>query len=249
MKSMLVELNYYRKELKAIEIELQTLPPGRLIKKGKFYAHAINGKEIGITKNPELIVMLYRKKYLLKLKKDLSYDIQAISNCIKRLRLKSPQEMINSFSPVYQGMPTSHFYHPSVKPWLAEQFNSNPYPLKGQTFTSKKGIKYRSKSELLIGNELDNYDIPSRYDAEIILGTETKYTDFLIKAPYNGKLIIWEHLGALDYSGYSESMNNKMSLYMNHGYIPFENLIYTFECDVMDIRNIQRLIEDIILRP
>lgn len=249
MKSMITELNYYKKRLENVIEELKTLPSGHLVRRGNLYYHAVNGRQIGITRNTELIIKLYRKKYLIKLEKDLNYDIRVISNCIKRLRLKSPQEMIHSFSNVYKGLPASHFFHPSVKPWLVEQYKTNTFPLSGQTFTSIKGIKYRSKSELLIGNELNNYNIPNRYDAEINLDNQTKYADFLIKAPYNGKLIIWEHLGALDYSGYTESMNEKLSLYRNHGFIPFKNLIYTFECDVMEIRNIQRLIEDIILKP
>ena len=249
MKSMIMELNYYRKRLDQVNKELQELPSGRLIKKGNFYAHAINGREIGITSDTELIIRLYRKKYLLKLKRDLIYDINAISRCLNRLKVTTPQEIICTLSPVYQGQPESNFHHPSVKDWIAEPYQKNTFPLKGQTYTSKKGIEFRSKTEYMIASELDSYDIPYRYDAAITLDGQTKYSDFIIKCPYNGIEIIWEHFGGLDYSGYIEKMNEKMSLYIKEGYIPFETLIYTFESDVRDIRNLQGLIEDIILKP
>jgi len=42
-------------------------------------------------------------------------------------------------------------------------------------------------------------------------------------------------------------MNQKMSSYMKHGYIPFKNLICTFEPDIKNTDLLRSLIENIIL--
>jgi len=249
MKSIIIELDYYRKQLKKIDEELQTLPAGRLVKRGKLYCHSIDRKEVGITYDTELIAKLSRKKYLLNLKKRLDKYVFILSQCERRLKpIAIPTEIIRSLTPTYQGQPASHFFHPSTSNWLAEHYQTNPFPPDGQTYTTENGIVVRSKSEFIIATILERYNIPYRYDAALCLGGQIKYPDFIILNPYNGKTIIWEHFGGLDFPKYKNKMNEKMVLYKNAGYVPFETLIYTFECDI-DIHNIQDLIENIILKP
>lgn len=100
----------------------------------------------------------------------------------------------------------------------------------------------------MIANLLEEYNIPYHYEIALQLGTQTKYPDFVIKNPYTGKTIIWEHFGALDQPVYEKNMNDKMQLYQKHGYKAFENLIYTFEFDMMNNQcRLKDLIEQIIL--
>lgn len=100
---------------------------------------------------------------------------------------------------------------------------------------------------MLIANQLEFYNIPYRYEAAITLGHQTKYPDFIIKKPSNGKLILWEHFGAFHQPNYVQKMNEKMNLYTKYGYIPFETIIYTFELDIRIPHRLQGLIEATLL--
>ena len=249
MKSMIVELDYYEKKLITIKEEIKTLPAGHLVKRGEFYCHAINGKEVGITNNTKLIAYLSRKKYLLYLEKKVAKYISILTGCISRLKPFSiPEEIISTLPSAYQNQPFSHFFHPSASEWIEELFQTNSFPLDGQTYITEKGIEVRSKTEFIIADLLEKYCLPYRYDSALNLFGRIKYPDFIILNPFNGKIIIWEHFGGIDFPGYEKKMNEKMSLYKRAGYIPFETLIYTFECDV-DVHNFKELIENIILKP
>jgi hypothetical protein len=94
---------------------------------------------------------------------------------------------------------------------------------------------------------LEENGIPYQYDVALTLDKKTIYPDFTIKNPFNGKLILWEHFGALNQPSYEQRMNDKMRLYMKCGYIPFETLIDTFEFDVGNRCRLLDLIEHIIL--
>ena len=244
----ITELKNCKRELKMMNKQIQILPHGYLGKKRKFYYHALNGKEIGITKDPELISQLCRKRFLLARKEQITNNISTITQFINSIDKSTPKELIRNLPNAYQDLPISYFFHPSVADWIDAPYEKNPHPLQEPGFESKNGIIFRSKSEYSIGNQLDGYDIPYRYDAEITLGKQKIYANFLIKNPFNGELYIWEHLGTLNHLGDIEEMNEKINLYMEHGYIPFDTLIYTFEVDVNDDSRLQNLIEDIIFR-
>ena len=242
-----VKLKNYEYELNDTIKKLQKLPDGYLKKRRKFYNHITDAGEIGITKNPTLIRLLRWKKFLLARKKQLENNIAAISHAVDNLDNRTPKEIIQSLSSAYQDAPITDFYHPSITDWLAAPYKENPIPIKGRRYFTKNGVQVRSKSELLIANLLEEYNIPYQYDCAIILGGKTKFPDFIIKRPSDGKLIIWEHFGGLNIPGYGEKMSEKMELYMQHGFTPLETLIYTFEFDVGNPRHLQNLIENIIL--
>jgi len=244
---MIIELENYRKELKEVNEELQKLPAGCLIKRGALYTHHINGKEIGITKNNVLIRTLCRKRYLIARQKQLNHNIFITSRCVNKVDDATPEDTIRSFSASYQEVPHSYFFHQPADDWAAEPYEKNPYRPEDLIYFSNNGTPVRSKSEMLIANHLESYDIPYRYDAVITLGNQKKYPDFTIKKPSNGKLILWEHFGALNQPNYVQRMNEKTALYIKHGYIPSETLIYTFEADIRSTRRLQDLIEAIIL--
>jgi hypothetical protein len=155
--------------------------------------------------------------------------------------------MINKFSKTYSELPDEYFFRQPTNAWAAEEYNKNAYHKENLIYPSNNGIYVRSKSEMIIANHLESYDIPYRYDAAITLGTQTKYPDFTIKRPADGAIILWEHWGALDKPGYMWKMNEKLELYARHGFVPFENLICTFELDIRNTRRISNFIEIFIL--
>ena len=51
MKNKIINLDKINTEVAALSAEIKTLPEGNLNKRGKYYCHAINRKDIGITNN------------------------------------------------------------------------------------------------------------------------------------------------------------------------------------------------------
>lgn len=237
----------YKKELELINKEIHNSLDGFLVKKGRYYYHRINKKETGITKNPALVQRLLRERYMLTRKEILEKNLSIITDSTNKLNKSTHKELIQSLPNAYQDLPITFFYHPSTAAWIAADYQRNRAPLGGRKYITKKGIRVRSKSELLIANLLEAYNIPYRYDGAITLGGITKFPDFILLNPFTGKQIIWEHFGATNLPGYEENMNVKMNLYTKHGYTPFETFIYTFEYEVGDPQRLQELIENVIL--
>lgn len=243
---MRIKLRKHIEASESINEALQILPSGQLVKRGAFYCHAINDKEIVITETEELFFLLQRKEYLQVIKKQLDNEILTMSSVIDQLDHTTPREIIRSMPDDYQDLPISHFFHPLVEDWSTKSYQKNPDSLEDLNYTSNNGTSLRSEPDLLIANKLEDNDIPYRYNAELTLGEQKFYPTFTVINPFMGNIIIWEHFDGLNQPGYEQKMNEKMKLYEKHGYIPYTTLIYTFEDEVKDTNYLQDLIDDII---
>ena len=244
MQNIVVGINKIKKQLSELETELKNAPAGHLNRKGKFFYQAAEKKEVGITKNPALIQQLCRKKLAQTMTKQ---HLENLTNPLAAYDNKSPLEMIRSFSKTYQNLPVTHFYHPKTHEWLAKEVETNPYPMQGGFRTVEGNTTTRSKSENLIANLLYKYGLLFHYDAKLQLGKTFKYPDFQIINPFTGKTFIWEHFGALNQPRYEDAMHEKMELYTKNGYIVGENMIFTFEIDILAEGRIKKIIEEVIL--
>lgn len=87
---------------------------------------------------------------------------------------------------------------------------------------TKRGDLVRSKSEVIIANELLAQDV-SRYEYESPLklpNGETRYPDFTIIDDDTGERYYWEHLGLLHNPDYKERWEQKLASYRKAGIIP-----------------------------
>lgn len=100
-------------------------------------------------------------------------------------------------------------------------------------FITFNGERVRSKSEMIIADELSRYKVPYRYEKPIELhdwkGTIVIRPDFTIMNRYNGKVYLYEHLGMMDDMNYVDRNMRKLDLYEKNGYLIGENLIITHE--------------------
>ena len=249
MQSMKANYQDYIKIIEAIDKELDLLPPGSLVKRGKCYTHAVNNKEYAITPDNVLFQGLCRKRFLLELEKKVKRAISLMTYPISKLIEKSNEEIIHSLPASYQGLPKKYFlHHSSVKEWVDAPYEKNPYLREKATLTSNNNVELRSKSEVLIANQLEFFGIPYRSDAAVILGKKKIYADFIALNPYSTKLFLWEHFGALHEKDYIKNMYDKMKLYRDYGHKYFEDIIYTFEPDVEKTDHIRTLIKKRILK-
>jgi len=247
MKTIEIELQNYKQEMRAVDRELAALPAGSLTRKGAFYYQFHHGKEEGITKQPELIRQLCRKKYLLERKKRLAANISVASKFLNRYQDIAPETIIRGLPAAYKGVPDEHFFRQAADDWATQPYKKNTSYPEDLRYLSNNGTLVRSKSEAFIANQLEFYQIPYRYEEDLTFDWLTISPDFTIKRSSDGQIILWEHFGAVHEPGYVEKMYKKFDFYEKHGYIPFETIIYTFEMDIQRIWRVRNYIEAILM--
>lgn len=92
--------------------------------------------------------------------------------------------------------------------------------------TAKDGLFVRSKSEVIIVNQLVNAGINFDYEKLLEEDDHRCIPDFSFSTPY-GDRIIWEHLGMLGIPEYKASWERKLKFYESIGYTLGENLFTT----------------------
>jgi hypothetical protein len=123
----------------------------------------------------------------------------------------------------------------------------------GLIHRTSTGIAVRSKSELLIYEELCRAGYQPEYEKPLSLGGSTRYPDFTIEDEISGRNIYWEHLGLLEKENYRRSWEAKLAWYRANGILPFSEgggprgiLVTTTESssDGFDFPTIQKTIRE-----
>lgn len=227
----------YNQEMK----ELRSMPEGTLTfrnKNGKVqFVQLINEadegnirrKRKGITRDSYLTMQLARKKYLKLSTLLLKNEIKRLSKFIECRVEPSPDNVVAMLSKNWKYVPQTYLFPHKInqQKWAAAEYRRNlKYP-EELRHTTSRGLKVRSKSELLIAEKLDAYGIPYRYDQVISNGKHLFSPDFTIKTKKG--IIYWEHCGKmadLDYRAYNKW---KLSQYEAMKIVPWDNLIITYD--------------------
>lgn len=209
-----------------------------------------------------------RRKYLAKANRVLAerifqadYDRRLVTLCQKELAVID--RFLSCFHPekseqLYGSLPDARrrLITPRVQTsesFLAEweslakeryQQNANPYPIP-DTFVTGRGERVRSKSELIIADLLDRFNLIYFYELPLPFPDGTRaYPDFTILDPGRRKVFYWEHFGLLDDYAYTSKMGAKLNHYMKNGIYPGESLLFTVESreSPLDIAIVRRII-------
>ena len=167
-----------------------------------------------------------------------AYDISEINNVYTHMS-KARQLLV---SPIID---TEEIF---VKKWESVSYESSEF-MKDFEFYSGKGIKVRSKSELIIANTLEQCGVPYRYEYPLYLkGIGTVYPDFTCLNINKRKEIVWEHFGMMDNIAYSNKNIAKIQAYNQNGFFPGKNMIMTFETSQNAISSniIQNMIKEFL---
>lgn len=121
-----------------------------------------------------------------------------------------------------------------IHSFLEEEYEPGKFDEDNITeFITLKGERVRSKSELLISDHLNRYEVPYRYEKPIELQDRHKTVicrpDFTVMNRRTGKIFLHEHLGRMDDEDYVSANMRKLELYEKNGYLLGENLIVTHE--------------------
>ena len=258
---MTYEIEALKQVMKKLQFEnkqalqnLSLMPEGRLYqeKRGErfFYYQRIGmgEKKIrkGITKNHKLLYQLARKEYLLVLTKSHQRSIEIIKrweSIISEPDICFWQQAAEDISKKFSKLTQEIFL-------LGDQYE--PYPnnranmyLDDIIHRTQKGVKVRSKSELIIADMLESIGIPYQYEAELSFEMHRYYPDFTMIRPRDGKVIYWEHFGLTHDGEYLKKMDHKLEKYRNMGIKPWDNLMISYdeEGGSLDIGIIRALVE------
>lgn len=190
--------------------ELKDLPKGKLIKKksrNKNYYYLENrGKRKSLFKEPKL-----RDQLLLG--ESLQSQLCAIDRNILIL-----ESAMKSYRPLVE-LSTI---------WINLEAQQNTFHDE-QRVHVWHGIRFASKSEMLIAMALTSYGIEFKYESKMYVNGRYIYPDFVIKRPKDGKIFIWEHFGKMQEDDYRYKNINRIEEYHQAGYYLWDNMIASFD--------------------
>lgn len=218
------------------EKELSQMPGGSLgmrekCNKGKetLYCHYVDGKRKGISKNDELVYKLARKMFLEKSIKTIGINIKNLQRLTKNYENPDSTSIISGFPYHYAILMDRKEagWNEEKRIWLSEEYNQSTYKPGEKSHTTSKGLHVRSKSEAIISERLDYYNIPYRYEQMLYIRTYSFAPDFTVLTK-NG-IKYWEHCGLVNDTDYMGRHNWKMTMYDKAGILPWKNLIVTYD--------------------
>lgn len=226
-------LHYNEKLLKIRRRELDKMPRGSLTVRrdeGRLsYCQSIEGKKKGITTNKELVYALARKKYLVTLVARLENNIKLLNKSAHNYNSIELTSIISDLPEYCRNMPID-IYDQHIKrknKWMGEPFEQSKYKPEEKVHVTARNLRVRSKSEVIIAEKLDAYQIPYRYEQVLYIDGYDFAPDFTILTKDGIKY--WEHCGKVNDKGYIRRHNWKMSMYGKAGIVPWKNLIVTYD--------------------
>lgn len=232
-------LNQYKTRLDKERHELRRLPAGRLgfrdYNGNTEYVHLQNNPENGnlirkgITRDKHLIAKMARKMYLQASIKLLQKEISMLERYLKKHIEPSPRNILDSLPEKFRNLPEEMFFPRTraAKAWQNMPYEKNDFPKEEKAHITSKGLRVRSKSELIIAEMLDEFGIPYRYEMLLHFENMTFCPDFTINI--NGKIYYWEHCGLMSDPNYRKHNLWKISQYEKMEIVPWDNLIITYD--------------------
>lgn len=244
-------LYYFLKAEESYNIELSEAPGGAIIavkRKGKYnYLHAERKQEgyvrSGITHNEEMIRALCRKKYVAASLAAVKTDIKILKRALDAWQDTEHDRIIDSLPKVYKTLPEEYFgpmrgLTPSS--WATQPYRQSTYMPERRVHTTSRGLRVRSKSELLIAEKLYEHGIPFRYEQILTIDGIDYAPDFTLMRA-DGTLVYWEHCGLTSSRGYMRRHWQKLQAYAEAGITPWKNLIVTYDDEngLLDLRSVE----------
>ncbi len=136
-----------------------------------------------------------------------------------------------------------------IEKWLENHpGQQNTYPKEG-IYQTNRGEMVRSKSEKIIADALDKYNIPYQYEPMLELGYNTIYPDFVTLNIRTRQTKYWEHLGIVSDIEYATKNFKKIQDYEKNGYLLGRDLITTMESAEapIDVKLVEEKIKEFLL--
>lgn len=232
------ELQRHEELQKAFEREIKDLPDGAIIKRGdeNYYIKGrYNGKQFMTALDPSdksIYKQLVLKRYIKKELPVLKNQIRLFESFIEKSKILDPCRFKSEMTEPYRDLcGLDIFLQGDFDPeqWKEQEYKRNPFYPEGLIHMTGNGIRTRSKSETMIGMQLERSGFSFRVEEELVLSDKIFYPDFTVLQHEIRRLIYWEHLGLIDDPEYVMKNLRKLEFYSEHGIILGHNLVITYE--------------------
>ena len=242
-------LNQY---LISIVREIKTLPSGQLYIRYRNstpnFCSYVNRKVNGITRKPELIHQIARRRFLLMQIPLIKHILQnGWTPSAKTIVKKTSVEIDELLSKYEQaGLDIDQIVMtPNQRIWNSNRQSQKQDRSEDLIYPTNNRIYMRSKSEQAIGNLLEALHIPYRYEPRLRINNVDYHPDFLIMLP-NDKLVILEHVGRMDLTDYNKGLLARLQAYNSANLLIGRDVFLSFEYDTKDTKLIMKIIIQIL---
>lgn len=248
---------------------VKTTPQGhlRISQKGNSieYYHIISsddsrGKYIPLSKQ-NFARQLAQKDYEEKAIKLIEEELKASQRYLKQVgHIAKLTELYSKMTLARQALITPFTLTEAqyAEQWQSVTWTGHPFFEESPVYTTARGERVRSKSEVLIADALTRHNIPYRYEYPLTLHaadkavsktTLTFYPDFLCLNKRTRAEFYWEHFGLMDSPEYVNNATNKLRIYAENKIFPGKNLILTMETkeEPLTPRQLGQIIEEYLL--
>ena len=228
MEKLLAKLS---QEQDSANKEMKNLPEGRIssVKRNgvdTFFRVDEKRTRKSINKDENMIRALARKKYLHKQLELLAANQRAVEEFLMRYTEATADEILERLP---KPIRPYCFSPPDRKDrWGEASYRQSDYMPEKKIHTTSKGLKVRSKSEVLIAEKLYEHNIEFRYEQILQIEQMEFAPDFTIMAD-DGRLIYWEHCGLTGSKKYMDRHKRKLEIYERADIAPWTNLIITYD--------------------
>ncbi len=240
LESMKAECAFLESTIAKAQNDIKTAPPGslRIMRANKtpaFYHRKEKSDRYGSyikASDRKVAQELAQKEYAQKITKNTEIRIDLLKKLIKEYEDKDILRIYDSYNKARKKLivPYSITDEEYAEQWLNTSYESNQVHPENLIFETANGETVRSKSELIIADNLLRLKIPYKYEAPFICSNGSViYPDFTALNIKTRRLVYCEHFGILDDENYRESFFWKIKTYSKNGVIQGENLILTFE--------------------
>ena len=235
-----------------VKRKIDDLPDGRInikhIKCGTYYYHSVKeaGENFLSDNEADMIDKLIQKSYLEKVLKSLQAEKSVLEKTIKHYPETIAEDIYDQLSEERKmiAKPIVPGDEEYARRWQEKPYVKKPISDDIPVYTTMRGERVRSKSEIIIADRLLANGIPYKYECPLKVGKEIIHPDFTILRMSDRKILYHEHCGRADDSGYAEDMVKRINDYSEEGIIQGDRLFLSFETSEqpLDVRVIDRLI-------
>ena len=211
------------------------------------YPGDYNGKYISV-RNKDLICSLAQKDYDNQALNAIDQELNVIGRCLDDYPKITVEDIYPALAPERRELviPVVDTDEILVEKWLSVEYLHKGFEEGAPEHYTARGLRVRSKSEVIIANYLDQMGIPYRYEWPVRLASgRIVYPDFLILNVRQRREVIYEHFGEMDDPDYARDAVFKMKGYEMSGFRQGESLVITMETQAcpLDIRLVQSVAE------
>lgn len=215
-------------------------------------------KRRGITNDETMLQSVSAAQYARSALDMIERNEATIRDFIDNYLEITPDVIMEGLPKPYRKIPVEYYPHKSfgyakatdmtkLHEWASEPYKMSSYKPHERTKMTSRGLRVRSKSEALFCEKLYDYDLPFRYEQEIVIGKYRLAPDFTF-LDRDGNEFYVEYCGMMDDMNYLDQYLWKRKVYEGYGICQWRNMIYVFENNNnIDMRFVDGLIRNQIL--